>query len=57
MKLPIIRCLFFIATGCGLTTVKVQPVTVEPIHMTIDVNVHDQANKAPTADEGKPTSN
>jgi hypothetical protein len=26
--------------ACG-HTVKVQPITVEPIHMTIDINVHD----------------
>ena len=34
-------CLLVAAAGCGLNTVKVAPVTVEPIHMTIDVNVHD----------------
>ncbi len=30
------------ATACIGHTVKIAPVTVEPIHMTIDVNVHDQ---------------
>lgn len=34
-------CLLVAAAGCGLNTVKVAPVTVEPIHMVIDVNVHD----------------
>ena len=34
-------------TGC-LGAVKVAPVTVEPIHVTIDVNVHDQPNVAQT---------
>lgn len=56
MKLLLITLV--VATGCGLTTVRVQPVTVEPIHMTIDVNVHDQGQGAhtPTADEGKQPS-
>ena len=30
-----------LAAGCGLTTMKVAPVKVEPIHMTVDVNLHD----------------
>jgi hypothetical protein len=34
------------AAGCGLTTMKVAPVKVEPIQMTIDVNVHDDAATA-----------
>ena len=32
-----------VAAGCGLSTVTLAPVRVEPIHMTIDVNVHDAA--------------
>jgi hypothetical protein len=40
MKL-LVWCLLVAAAGCGLNTVKLAPVTVEPIHMTIDVNVHD----------------
>ena len=27
--------------GCG-TRLKVDPVTVRPIHVTVDVNVHDE---------------
>lgn len=27
--------------GCGAQKLKVEPVKVEPIHMTIDVNLHD----------------
>lgn len=37
-------------TGCGLTLVRVEPVKVQPIHITVDVNVHDVAKpsrKAP----------
>ncbi|HEU0035613.1 MAG TPA: hypothetical protein VFQ53_33610 [Kofleriaceae bacterium] len=30
-----------VLAGCGAQTVKVEPVKVEPIHMTIDVNLHD----------------
>ena len=36
-----------ILAGCGGTKLKVEPVKVEPIHMTIDVNVHDDAAKKP----------
>lgn len=39
-----------VMAGCGLTNVKVAPVTVEPIHMTIDVNVHDQTDAKPSGD-------
>jgi hypothetical protein len=28
-------------TGCGSQKLKLEPVKVEPIHMTIDVNLHD----------------
>ena len=35
--------LVFFITGC-LGSVKVAPVTVEPIHVTIDVNVHDASH-------------
>ena len=36
-----IAAIFLLAAGCGLTTMKVAPVKVEPIHMTVDVNLHD----------------
>ncbi len=32
--------------GCG-ASLKVQPVTVNPIHVTVDVNVHDEKPAAP----------
>ena len=28
--------------ACGAQRVKIEPVTVQPIHVTIDVNVRDQ---------------
>ena len=31
--------------ACGASQVKVAPVTIEPIHITVDVNVHDAAAK------------
>ena len=37
----LVWCLLVGAAGCGLNTVKLAPVTVAPIHMTIDINVHD----------------
>jgi len=30
-----------LAAGCGVQTLRVEPVKVEPIHMTIDVNLRD----------------
>ena len=36
---------FVAAAGC-IGPVKVEPVTVQPIHMTIDVNLHDQREPA-----------
>ncbi len=36
-------------TGCAASRVKVEPVTVQPIHVTVDVNVRDlPAPVAPT---------
>jgi hypothetical protein len=34
-----------LTTACG-TLVKVEPVTVQPIHITVDVNVHDHRDAA-----------
>lgn len=44
MKRMVFVCLLLAACG---STLKVEPVRVEPIHMTIDVNVHDDAAKSP----------
>jgi hypothetical protein len=41
LKLFALTILATLTCGC-LGSVKVAPVTVEPIHVTIDVNVHDQ---------------
>lgn len=30
-----------LVAGCAAQKVKVEPVKVEPIHVTIDVNLHD----------------
>jgi hypothetical protein len=27
--------------ACGTQTLRVEPVKVEPIHMTVDINLHD----------------
>jgi hypothetical protein len=38
----IVRTLATVAlAACGSQTVRVEPVKVEPIHVTVDVNVHD----------------
>ena len=44
----LVWCLLVAAAGCGLNTVKVEPVTVQPIHVTIDVNVHDTTRDTAT---------
>lgn len=30
-----------VLAACGSQTVRVEPVKVEPIHVTVDVNLHD----------------
>jgi hypothetical protein len=44
---------FLTTAGCG-TLIKFEPVKVEPIHMTIDVNVHSAADASPTPKPGSP---
>jgi hypothetical protein len=39
-------CLVFVLAACGTQNLKLEPVKVEPIHMTIDVNLHDSPNAA-----------
>lgn len=43
MKLLVILTL----AGCGAQKLKIEPVKVEPIHMTIDVNLHDGQPRQP----------
>ena len=31
----------FSLIACGTQTLRVEPVKVEPIHMTVDINLHD----------------
>ena len=33
-------------SACGAQQVKVDPVKVEPIHITVDVNLHDKSADA-----------
>jgi len=42
MKRTWIVMLLCLAGGCMASKVKIEPVTVQPIHVTIDVNVNDQ---------------
>jgi len=39
----------FVLAACGTTNLKLEPVKVEPIHMTIDVNLHDAGSPAKPA--------
>ena len=39
------------ATGCFAQTIKVDPVHVEPIHMTVDVTIHDSHDPAPAPEK------
>lgn len=38
--------------ACFPQKIQIEPVRVEPIHMTVDVNIHDKANPAKPADAG-----
>jgi hypothetical protein len=40
----------FVLGACGAQKLKVEPVTVAPIHMTIDVNVRDHTVKPAKSD-------
>jgi len=43
MKYLSLTFVISVVSGCfGAHQVRVEPVTVEPIHVTIDINVHDQ---------------
>jgi hypothetical protein len=44
----ILTSLLLISAACG-TTIRVEPLRVEPIRMTIDVNVHSAADASPAA--------
>ena len=44
----ILTFLVLSSAACG-TTIRIEPVRVEPIRMTIDVNVHSAADALPTA--------
>jgi hypothetical protein len=45
MKRLVLAISVMLATACG-TLVRVEPVTVQPIHITVDVNVHDHRDAA-----------
>jgi hypothetical protein len=43
-----------LVAGCGATHVKVEPVKVEPIHITVDVNLKDGSGATTATGEVKP---
>jgi hypothetical protein len=45
--LKLLLSLITLLAACGTSHVKIAPVTVQPIHMTIDVNVHDGSEPEP----------
>lgn len=47
----IIATLLVSTLGCGTQQLKLEPVKIEPIHMTIDVNLHDDAAKPSVGQE------
>ena len=50
------KCIMFVTGllfGCG-SALKVEPVKVQPIHITVDVNVHDNVDKATGAEKRAP---
>ena len=48
MKQSILRLATVVAlAACGPTNVNIAPVKIQPIHMTIDVNLHDASPAKP----------
>ena len=47
-----------LASGCISHAVRVEPITLAPIQMTIDLNVHGDRSGSvtPTAEDGAPSS-
>lgn len=43
-----------VLAACGAQQVKIEPVKIEPIHMTIDVNLHDGPDTATTSTKTTP---
>ena len=54
MKHIVIAIGMLFATACGATHVKVEPVRLEPIHVTVDVNVHPAPTSTATPDVSAP---
>ncbi|MGE0395299.1 MAG: hypothetical protein AB7T06_01130 [Kofleriaceae bacterium] len=52
---PLLAILAALAVGGCAQRLQVEPVTVKPIHVVVDVNVHDSADTATArpADAGK----
>jgi hypothetical protein len=42
-----------LVAGCGATHVKVEPVKVQPIHITVDVNLKDGAGSSTPSATGE----
>lgn len=42
--------------ACGTHTLRVEPVKVEPIHLTVDVNLHETTSPGMTAGPGTAAS-
>jgi hypothetical protein len=45
-RLWLLACLTLALAACGTQNLKLEPVKVEPMHLTIDVNLHDSADAA-----------
>ena len=45
MRLGIKLLLLVTVAACGTHNVKLEPVRVEPIHLTVDVNLHEDVKK------------
>lgn len=43
-RLPSLVLAVAALAACGIQTLRVEPVKVEPIHLTVDINLHDAAS-------------
>lgn len=45
-RLPSLVLAIAVLAACGTHTLRVEPVKVEPIHLTVDVNLHETSTTA-----------
>jgi hypothetical protein len=47
-RLPSLVLAVVLLAACGTHTLRVEPIKVEPIHLTVDVNLHETTTTGPS---------